>query len=162
MKRELKTLALLTLGVAAVWAAPLRSPGFYRAVGTSLTLLQEYAKLHVVTSLLPALLIAGAISAMMRKQAILRYLGPSTPGRIAYPAASLAGCLLAVCSCTVLPMFAGIFGAGAGIGPASTFLFAGPAINVLAAVMSARVLGPGLGAARLFSRSFSAWPSGCA
>lgn len=147
MRGDLKRLALLAALVLAVWIAPLGSRSFHAALGSSISLLQEYARLHVVTSLLPALLLAGAISTLLRGSTILRRL--VSPGPAAYAVASVSGAVLAVCSCTVLPMFAGICSAGAGIGPASTFLFAGPAINILAFVMTTRVLGPGLGFARV-------------
>ncbi len=147
MRDELKRLAILAVLVAALWAAPLRSHAFFAALGSSISLLQEYARLHIVTSLLPALLLAGAIASLLRGSTIMKRL--VTPGFAAYAVASVSGAVLAVCSCTVLPMFAGIYSAGAGIGPASTFLFAGPAINILAFVMSTRILGPGLGFARV-------------
>ncbi|HRY61958.1 MAG TPA: permease, partial [Candidatus Fermentibacter sp.] len=146
MRGDLKKLAVLAALVLSVWIAPLDSHAFYAALGSSFSLLQEYARLHIVTSLLPALLLAGAIATLLRGSAILKRL--MSPGPAAYMTASVSGAILAVCSCTVLPMFAGIYSAGAGIGPASTFLFAGPAINILAFVMSTRVLGPGLGFAR--------------
>jgi uncharacterized membrane protein YraQ (UPF0718 family) len=148
MKRDYRLLLGTAIAVTLLWLAPLGSPGFQLAVGSSLRLLQEYARLHLVTSLLPALFIAGAISVFLKGSIVLRYLGPGSPKFAAYAVASVAGSILAVCSCTVLPVFAGIYAAGAGIGPASAFLYSGPAINVLAVVLSARVLGLGLGLAR--------------
>lgn len=148
MRRNLRILLGIASTVALVWLAPLGSARLQMAIGASLRLLQEYARLHIVTSLLPALLIAGAISAFLRGSVVLRYLGPGTPKMISYAVASVAGTVLAVCSCTVMPVFAGIYSAGAGLGPAIAFLYSGPAINILAIVLSARVLGLGLGIAR--------------
>lgn len=148
MKRDHKLLLGTAIVVTLLWLAPLGSPRFQLAVGSALRLLQEYARLHLVTSLLPALFIAGAISVFLKGSLVLRYLGPGSPKFTAYAVASVAGSILAVCSCTVLPVFAGIYAAGAGIGPASAFLYSGPAINVLAVVLSARVLGLSLGLAR--------------
>jgi uncharacterized membrane protein YraQ (UPF0718 family) len=103
---------------------------------------------HVLTCLVPAFFIAGAIATFIRKEAILKYFSPDSPKSIAYGLASVSGTVLAVCSCTILPMFAGLFKRGSGIGPATTFLYAGPAINILAIVYTAKVLGFDLGIAR--------------
>ena len=102
----------------------------------------------MILCLIPAFFIAGAISAFVSQGAVMRYLGPSASKWVAYPVASASGTLLAVCSCTVLPLFASIHKRGAGLGPASAFLYSGPAINVLAIILTARVLGPELGIAR--------------
>lgn len=110
--------------------------------------LAEYLAEHVLTCLVPAFFIAGAIAAFIRKEAILKYFSPDSPKSIAYGLASVSGTVLAVCSCTILPMFAGLFKRGSGIGPATTFLYAGPAINILAIVYTAKVLGFDLGIAR--------------
>ncbi|MGW8265840.1 MAG: permease, partial [Longimicrobiales bacterium] len=107
-----------------------------------------YAREHVLLCLVPAFYIAGAISVFLNQQAVLRYLGPGAPKVLSYGVASVAGSVLAVCSCTVLPLFAGIYMTGAGLGPASAFLYSGPAVNVLAIVLTASVLGLGLGLAR--------------
>ncbi|MBX6422783.1 permease [Thermosulfurimonas sp. F29] len=114
----------------------------------ALLLAHWYAREHVILCLIPAFFIAGAISVFVSKESVMRYLGPGAPKPVAYGVASVAGTVLAVCSCTVLPLFAGIYLNGAGLGPASTFLYSGPAINVLAIVLTARVLGAGLGLAR--------------
>ncbi len=108
----------------------------------------EYLSAHVLTCLVPAFIIAGAIAAFIKKDAILKYFGPDASKKTAYSLASVSGTVLAVCSCTILPLFAGIYKKGSGLGPASTFLFAGPAINLLAVVYTAQVLGYELGAAR--------------
>ncbi len=111
-------------------------------------MLQDYARLHVLLCLVPAFFIAGAIQNFISKEAVLKYFGPKSNKVLAYSVASVSGAILAVCSCTVLPMFMGIYYAGAGLGVASTFLYSGPAINVLAILMTGRVLGLELGAAR--------------
>ena len=108
----------------------------------------SYLTLHVLTCLVPAFFIAGGISAVISDRIVLKYMGPEAKRIHAYGLASVSGIALAVCSCTILPMFAGLYKKGAGIGPASAFLFSGPAINVLAIVFTARVLGLPLGAAR--------------
>ena len=118
------------------------------AIAEALYLVRWYAREHVVFCLIPAFFIAGAISVFVGQASVMRYLGATAPKVLAYGVASVSGTILAVCSCTVLPLFAGIYRMGAGLGPASTFLYAGPAINVLAIVLTARVLGPGLGIAR--------------
>lgn len=113
--------------------------------------LMEYLSLHVMTCLVPAFFIAGAIAALLSKQAILKYFGADANKCLSYSVASVSGTILAVCSCTVLPMFAGIYKRGAGIGPAVAFLYSGPAINLLAIVLTARVLGLNIGIARAIS-----------
>ncbi len=113
--------------------------------------LAGYLQEHVVTCLVPAFFIAGAIATFIKKEAILKYFSPDSPKSIAYGLASVSGTVLAVCSCTILPMFAGLFKRGSGIGPATTFLYAGPAINILAIVYTAKVLGFDLGIARAVS-----------
>ncbi|OPX67134.1 MAG: putative permease [Methanoregulaceae archaeon PtaB.Bin056] len=110
--------------------------------------LAGYLQEHVLTCLVPAFFIAGAIATFIKKEAILKYFSPDSPKSIAYGLASISGTVLAVCSCTILPMFAGLFKRGSGIGPATTFLYAGPAINILAIVYTAKVLGFDLGIAR--------------
>lgn len=110
--------------------------------------LQEYLSAHVLTCLIPAFFIAGAIAVFVSKQSVMKYFGAQTKKYISYPVAALSGTILAVCSCTILPLFASIHKRGAGIGPASAFLFSGPAINVLAIVLTAQVLGYDIGLAR--------------
>jgi len=111
-------------------------------------MVQEYAREHVLFCLIPAFFIAGAISIFISKEAVIKYFGARAKKVIAYSVASVSGSILAVCSCTVLPMFAGIYTRGAGIGPATAFLYSGPAINVLAIILTARVLGYEMGIAR--------------
>jgi len=110
--------------------------------------LLDYLSAHVITCLVPALFIAGAIAAFISQAAILKYFGPQAKKAVSYSVASVSGAVLAVCSCTVLPLFAGIYKKGAGLGPAIAFLFSGPAINVLAIVYSAKLLGYDIGIAR--------------
>jgi uncharacterized protein len=110
--------------------------------------LLSYLSAHVITCLVPALFIAGAIAAFVSQAAILKYFGPQAKKAVSYSVASVSGAVLAVCSCTVLPLFAGIYKKGAGLGPAIAFLFSGPAINVLAITYSAKLLGYDIGIAR--------------
>ncbi len=116
-----------------------------------LFLLHDYASKHVLTCLVPAFFIAGAISVFIKKGSILKYLGAEAKKIHSYAIASVSGTILAICSCTVLPLFAGIRGRGAGLGPATTFLFSGPAINIAAIFLTASVLGWEMGAARITS-----------
>ena len=110
--------------------------------------LQEYLSAHVLTCLIPAFFIAGAIAVFVSKKSVLKYFGAHTKKYISYPVAALSGTILAVCSCTILPLFTSIHKRGAGIGPATAFLFSGPAINILAIVLTAQVLGYDIGLAR--------------
>ena len=111
-------------------------------------MLQEYAREHVLTCLIPAFFIAGAISVFVSQASVLKYFGSQAKKILSYSVASISGTVLAVCSCTVLPLFAGIYSRGAGIGPATAFLYSGPAINVLAITLTAKILGWQLGLAR--------------
>ncbi len=120
-------------------------------ISVGLQSLQEYLALHILMCLLPAFFLAGAIASLFSKESVLKFFGADTPKYISYTVAASSGCLLAVCSCTVLPLFAGIYKRGAGIGPATTFLFSAPAINILAVIYTAKILGYDLGAARAFS-----------
>jgi uncharacterized protein len=127
---------------------PIGSHRFTGAVIESLALAKWYAREHVLLCLVPALFIAGAISVFVSQAAVMKYLGPGAKKVMSYGVASVSGTILAVCSCTVLPLFAGIWKRGAGLGPAIAFLYSGPAINVLAIVLTARILGPEIGLAR--------------
>ncbi len=133
---------------AGAWFLPVGRARFDTAVLQALALTRDYARLHVLTCLVPALFIAGAISVFLSQASVLRYLGAQARKIVSYGVASVSGTILAVCSCTVLPIFAGIYRMGAGLGPACAFLYAGPAINLLAVVLTARVLGLELGIAR--------------
>jgi len=114
----------------------------------ALLMLQDYARRHVLLCLVPALFIAGGISVFISQAAVMKYFGAQAHKVLAYSVAAVSGTVLAACSCTILPLFAGIYSRGAGIGPAAAFLYSGPAINVLAIILTARVLGWELGAAR--------------
>jgi len=140
--------ALVTIFVVA-YALPLGNPKIQEAIQEAFRLLQWYARNHTLACVVPALFIAGAIITFLSQSSVMRYLGPKSNPVLAYAVASVSGCVLAVCSCSVLPMFAGIYRLGAGLGPASAFLYSGPAINVLAIFLSARVLGFSIGAGRV-------------
>ena len=127
---------------------PLGSTKVQNAILEAFRLLQWYAIHHTLACVVPAMFIAGAISTFLSQASVMRYLGPESNRTLAYGVASVSGIILAVCSCSVLPMFAGIYSMGAGLGPASAFLYSGPAINVMAIFLSARVLGLDLGVGR--------------
>jgi hypothetical protein len=147
-RSEWKPLALIGAAFAAALLLPVGTPRFDTGVTEALELVRWYAREHVILCLLPAFLIAGAIGVFVSQASVMRYLGPQAPKPLAYGVASVSGTILAVCSCTVLPLFAGIYRMGAGLGPASAFLYSGPAINVLAIILTARILGVQLGVAR--------------
>lgn len=128
---------------------PTENALFNSALLSGFTLLQEYARQHVLTCLLPAFFIAGAIAVFIKKDAVMKYLGPTATKWKSYSIASVSGAILAVCSCTILPLFAGIRKRGAGLGPAITFLFSGPAINIAAMFLTISVLGLSIGLARI-------------
>ncbi len=127
---------------------PMGMPRFTSSLMEALHLVKWYAREHVLLCLVPAFFIAGAISVFVSQGAVMKYLGAKAKRIVAYPVAAISGSILAVCSCTILPLFAGIHKRGAGLGPASTFLYSGPAINVLAIILTARVLGLEIGIAR--------------
>ncbi len=131
-----------------IYFLPAGTARFDNAVLEGIRLTHWYAQEHVILCLLPAFLIAGAMAAYLSQGAVMRYLGPAAPKPVAFGMASISGMLLAVCSCTVLPLFGGIYRRGAGLGPAVAFLYSGPAINVMAVVVTAKVLGLELGLAR--------------
>jgi uncharacterized protein len=147
-KADGRTLFWLTAALIAAVTIPFDSPRFEGALHEAFLLLQSYAREHVVACLLPALLIAGAIAVFISQGAVIRLLGAGANKLVAYSVASTSGAILAVCSCTVLPLFGGLYKRGAGLGPAIAFLYSGPAINILAIVLTAKVLGFELGAAR--------------
>ena len=151
---------VLLVGVFALaFFLPIESPRMQGALLEGFWLLRDYARQHVILCLVPAFFIAGAIGQFVSQGAVLRYLGAKAPRPLAYGVASISGSILAVCSCTVLPLFASIYRRGAGLGPATAFLYSGPAINVLAMILTARVLGLQLGLARAMERSSSRWSS---
>jgi uncharacterized membrane protein YraQ (UPF0718 family) len=147
-KDEWKKLALIAAVFLACFYLPIGSPRYDGAILEAFYLVKWYAREHVLLCLIPAFFIAGAIGVFVSQASVMKYLGARANKVLAYGVASVSGTILAVCSCTVLPLFAGIYRMGAGLGPATAFLYSGPAINVLAIVLTARVLGLGLGVAR--------------
>jgi len=148
MKEIYKLFLLVTVFVIAYFI-PVANLHFQNAVIESLGMLQEYARRHILFCLVPAFFIAGAIANFVSQNAVLKYFGAKAKKILSYSVASISGTILAVCSCTVLPLFASIYKRGAGIGPATAFLYSGPAINVLAIILTARILGFKLGIARV-------------
>ncbi len=147
-KKESKTVAIGLAIFAGLYHLPVGTARFDGAVHEALALTRWYAREHVLLCLVPAFFIAGAISVFVSQTAVMKYLGAGARRIVSYSVASVAGTVLAVCSCTVLPLFAGIYGMGAGIGPATAFLYSGPAVNALAIILTARVLGTDIGLAR--------------
>ncbi len=145
---EWKKLSLIVAVFLAAYFIPFGNPLVSASILESFHMLQEYAREHVLFCLIPAFFIAGAIANFITQGAVLKYFGGSAKKWLAYSVASVSGTVLAVCSCTVLPLFAGIYKKGAGLGPAIAFLYSGPAINVLAIILTAKVLGWQLGLAR--------------
>jgi len=145
---EWKPLAIIAGIFLVCYYLPVGNARFDNAVNEAFHLVKWYAQEHVLLCLVPAFFIAGAIGVFVSQEGVMKYLGPTASKFIAYPVASVSGTVLAVCSCTVLPLFAGIWSRGAGLGPASAFLYSGPAINVLAIILTARILGLDMGVAR--------------
>ncbi|MBK8167623.1 MAG: permease [bacterium] len=148
LRRELKPFAWAIAVFLGLYHLPVGNARFDAAVGESLALTKWYAREHVLLCLVPAFFIAGGISVFVSQASVMRYLGAGARKVTAYGVAAVSGTVLAVCSCTVLPLFAGIYGMGAGLGPATAFLYSGPAINALAIILTARVLGVEIGVAR--------------
>jgi len=147
MKDRYKFLILVGAFIAAYFI-PFENIKIQKAILEAFYMIQDYAQKHVLLCLVPAFFIAGAISVFVSQAAVMKYLGPAANKLLSYSVASVSGTILAVCSCTVLPLFAGIYRMGAGVGPATAFLYSGPAINVLAIVLSAKVLGWQIGLSR--------------
>jgi uncharacterized membrane protein YraQ (UPF0718 family) len=147
-RKEWKPLAVIVAAFLVCFYLPVGVSRFDNAVTESLQLVKWYAREHVLLCLVPAFFIASAISVFISQASVMKYLGAGANRVVAYGVASVSGTILAVCSCTVLPLFAGIWRMGAGLGPATAFLYSGPAINVLAIVLTARILGMELGVAR--------------
>ena len=146
--KEKKTLLILLAVFLAAYFIPFSRLTVQNALMEAFLMVQEYARQHVLLCLIPAFFIAGAISVFIRKESVIKLLGPKANKLLAYGVASVSGSILAVCSCTVLPLFSGIYTRGAGIGPATAFLYSGPAINILAIILTAKVLGARIGVAR--------------
>lgn len=147
-RKEWKPLALIVGLFLTCFYLPVGMPRFDNAITEAFELVKWYAREHVILCLIPAFFIAGAIGVFVSQASVMKYLGAKANKVLAYAVASVSGTILAVCSCTVLPLFAGIYRMGAGLGPATAFLYSGPAINVLAITLTARVLGLRLGVAR--------------
>ena len=148
MNKEFKILLGLLAAFLGLYFLPMENLRFQGSILEALHLAKWYAREHVLLCLVPAFFIAGAIGVFIRQNAVMKYFGPKASKWLSYSVASVSGTILAVCSCTVLPLFGGIYFRGAGLGPAIAFLYSGPAINVLAIVLTARVLGFQLGVAR--------------
>ena len=148
LKTEWKPLIWIIAIFSVCFFMPIEMPRVQGAVLESLHLVKWYAREHVLLCLVPAFFIAGAVAVFVSQAAVMKYLGPNAKKLLAYGVASVSGTILAVCSCTILPLFAGIYRMGAGLGPACAFLYSGPAINILAIVLTARILGPEMGIAR--------------
>ncbi|GIU68780.1 MAG: hypothetical protein KatS3mg002_0016 [Candidatus Woesearchaeota archaeon] len=150
-KKDWITLSIIIAVFALFYFLPYNSEWFNTSVISGINLLNDYAKQHVLTCLVPALFIAGAIIVFIQKDKVLKYLGAGAKKYASYTIASVSGTILAVCSCTILPLFAGIRKRGAGLGPAITFLFSGPAINIAAIFLTMSVLGYNIGFARIIA-----------
>jgi uncharacterized membrane protein YraQ (UPF0718 family) len=149
MKKINKTLSLIIFTFLIAFFVPFSEPRVLNGVSEALLMLNEYAKEHVLLCIVPALFIAAAIVVFLNQQTIIKYFGPKAKKGVAYLVASLSGAILAVCSCTILPLFKGIHKKGAGLGPAIAFLYSGPAINILAIILSYKVFGLKLALARM-------------
>ena len=145
---EYKPLVWIIGTFLVLFFLPIESIRLQGAIVEAFALAKWYAREHVLLCLVPAFFIAGAITVFVSQNSVMKYLGPAANKVVAYGVASTSGTILAVCSCTILPLFAGIYRMGAGLGPAAAFLYSGPAINILAIILTARILGPELGIAR--------------
>ena len=148
LKKELKILIWILVVFAAVFFLPLESGRFMTAITATLDLTKWYAREHVVMCLLPAFFIAGVISVFISQGSVLKYFGANAKKWLSYTVASISGAMLAVCSCTILPLFSSIYKRGAGLGPAVAFLYSGPAISILSIILTAKILGFEMGLAR--------------
>lgn len=148
MNDDIKKLLWIVVVFLVAFFLPLNEPTFWTAINATFDLIKWYAREHVILCLLPAFYIAGVISIFISQGAILKYFGANANKILAYSIASISGSILAVCSCTILPLFTSIHKRGAGLGPAIAFLYSGPAINILAIILTARILGLELGLAR--------------
>ncbi|UCD39099.1 MAG: permease [Fidelibacterota bacterium] len=148
-KHELKNLAWILGFFLLAYFMPLQETGFTQALYSALALVKWYAREHVLLCLIPAFFIAGVIAVFISQAGVIRYFGAAAGKWLSYSVAAVSGTILAVCSCTVLPLFSGIYRRGAGLGPAVTFLYSAPAINILAIILTARILGLELGLARV-------------
>lgn len=147
-KKEIRILLWIIVIFTVIFFLPLGSESFMTAVYATLDLAKWYAREHVVLCLLPAFFIAGVIAVFVTQGAVLKYFGANAKKWLSYTVASVSGCILAVCSCTILPLFTSIYKRGAGLGPAVAFLYSGPAISILSIILTARILGFEMGVAR--------------
>ena len=147
-KKEIRILLWIIVIFTVIFFLPLGSESFMTAVYATLDLAKWYAREHVVLCLLPAFFIAGVIAVFVSQGAVLKYFGANAKKWLSYTVASVSGCILAVCSCTILPLFTSIYKRGAGLGPAVAFLYSGPAISILSIILTARILGFEMGVAR--------------
>lgn len=154
IKKELKILIWIAVVFAFAFFMPIESARFTTAVDATFDLVKWYAREHVILCLLPAFFIAGVISVFVSQGSVLRYFGANAKKWLAYTVAAVSGTILAVCSCTILPLFSSIHKRGAGLGPAVAFLYSGPAINILAIILTARILGFEMGVARTIGAVF--------
>ncbi|MGC8803782.1 MAG: permease [Bacteroidales bacterium] len=147
-KKEVRTLFWMIVVFGVAFFLPIESARFNTAISATFDLVNWYAREHVILCLLPAFFIAGVISVFVSQASVIKYFGANAKKWIAYTVASVSGTILAVCSCTILPLFSSIHKRGAGLGPAIAFLYSGPAINILAIILTARILGLEMGLAR--------------
>lgn len=149
LKREIKILLWIIVVFVFAFFMPIESARFNTAVAATLDLVKWYAREHVILCLLPAFFIAGVIAVFVSQGSVIKYFGANAKKWLAYSVAAVSGTILAVCSCTILPLFSSIHKRGAGLGPAIAFLYSGPAINILAIILTARILGFEMGVARI-------------
>lgn len=149
MQKELKILGWIVVVFVAIFFMPLGNERFLTAIGATLDLSQWYAREHVILCLLPAFFIAGVIAVFVSQGSVIKYFGANAKKWLSYTVAAVSGSILAVCSCTILPLFTGIYKRGAGLGPAIAFLYSGPAISILSIILTARILGIEMGIARV-------------
>ncbi|MDD3736647.1 MAG: permease, partial [Bacteroidales bacterium] len=149
LKKEIKILLWIIVVFMFAFFMPIESARFNTAVAATFDLVKWYAREHVILCLLPAFFIAGVISVFVSQGSVIKYFGANAKKWLAYSVAAVSGTILAVCSCTILPLFSSIHKRGAGLGPAIAFLYSGPAINILAIILTARILGFEMGVARI-------------
>ena len=149
LTKEVKILIGMTVIFLGIFFLPTEDPMFKSAINATFDLAKWYAREHVILCLLPAFLIAGVISVFVSQASVIKYFGAKAKKWVAYTVAAVSGTILAVCSCTILPLFSSIHKRGAGLGPAIAFLYSGPAINILAIILTARILGLEIGVARV-------------
>ena len=149
IKKELKILIWIIVIFSAVFFMPLGNERFMTAIHATLDLSKWYAQEHVIMCLLPAFFIAGVIAVFINQSSVLKYFGANAKKWLSYTVASISGAILAVCSCTILPLFTSIYKRGAGLGPAMAFLYSGPAISILSIILTWSILGTEMGIARM-------------